>query len=75
LQASILSWFCYKNSNNFKYSIINILNLDTNIIETRINEELFDTYINNILKKELKDSDWKIENYSIQFGEFWGVIN
>lgn len=46
-----------KNSNNFKYSIINILNLDTNIIETRINEELFDTYINNILKKELKDKE------------------
>jgi len=26
------------------------------------------------LKNELKNSGWEIESYSIQFGEFWGVI-
>lgn len=26
------------------------------------------------LKKELSEGGWKISNYSIQFGEFWGVV-
>src|SRR5574344_1826264 len=42
-----------RNSESFKDSIINTLNLDASIIENRINEELFNTYINTILKKEL----------------------
>lgn len=46
-----------KNSDSFRDSIINTLNLDASIIENRINEELFDAYINTILKKELKEKD------------------
>lgn len=45
-----------RNSESFKDSIINTLNLDASIIENRINEELFDTYINTILKKELDNT-------------------
>lgn len=43
------------NIDSYKDSIINTLNLDSSIIENRINEELFDTYINTYLKKELKN--------------------
>lgn len=45
------------NIDSYKDSIINTLNLDVSILENRINEELFDTYINNILKPELKKLD------------------
>lgn len=46
-----------KNSESFKDSIINVLNLDASVIENRINEELFNTYIDTILKKELLKLD------------------
>src|SRR5574344_2106819 len=46
-----------KNMDSYRDSIINTLNLDASILENRINEELFDTYIDNILKNELKDKN------------------
>jgi SAM-dependent methyltransferase len=42
--------------------------------EYRLDSTHFIEYTLKDLKKELFDSNWKIENYSIQFGEFWGVI-
>ena len=45
-----------QNITSFEDSIINTLNLDEDIIENRINEELFDTYINNYLSKRSQGS-------------------
>ncbi|HQF57479.1 MAG TPA: class I SAM-dependent methyltransferase [Candidatus Magasanikbacteria bacterium] len=49
----------YKKNKGFEYRLDN-----THFIEYTLDE----------LKDELKNAGWKIENYSIQFGEFWGVI-
>ena len=43
--------------------------------EYRLDPTHFIEYSLVELKNELKSADWKIESYSIQFGEFWGVIN
>ncbi|MFA5210878.1 MAG: class I SAM-dependent methyltransferase [Patescibacteria group bacterium] len=43
--------------------------------EYRLDPTHFIEYTLDELKKELRDSGWKIEDYSIQFGEFWGVIS
>lgn len=43
--------------------------------EYRLDSTHFIEYTLDELKKELKESDWRIENYSIQFGEFWGVVS
>lgn len=43
--------------------------------EYRLDNTHFIKYTLDELKDELKNAGWKIENYSIQFGEFWGVIN
>ena len=50
----------YKKNKGFEYRLDN-----THFIEYTLDE----------LKDELKNAGWKIENYSIQFGEFWGVIS
>jgi len=42
--------------------------------EYRLDPTHFIEYTLNILKNELASSDWTIAEYSIQFGEFWGVI-
>lgn len=49
----------YKKNKGFEYRLDN-----THFIEYTLDE----------LKNELKNAGWKIENYSIQFGEFWGVV-
>jgi len=49
----------YKKENGFDYKLDK-----THYIE----------YTLKILKKELSQSGWTINSYSIQFGEFWGVI-
>ena len=46
-----------KNAESYKESIINTLNLDAEVLENRINEELFNTYIDVVLKKELEDKE------------------
>lgn len=42
--------------------------------EYRLDPTHFIEYSLVELKNELKSAGWKIESYSIQFGEFWGVI-
>lgn len=49
----------YKKNKNFEYRAD-----PTHFIEYTLDE----------LKKELKNSGWIIDNYSIQFGELWGII-
>ncbi len=44
------------NIDSYKDSIINTLNLDSSILEDRINEELFNTYIELYLKDKIKNS-------------------
>jgi len=48
----------YKKENGFEYRLD-----DTHFLE----------YTLDILNDELKESGWKLEDYSIQFGELWGV--
>jgi len=43
-------------------------------LEYRLDPTHFVEYTLSILEDELLKSGWKIKNYSIQFGEFWGVI-
>ncbi|MCD4694410.1 class I SAM-dependent methyltransferase [bacterium] len=49
----------YKKENNYKYKLD-----PTHFIE----------YTEDGLKKELDESGWNLESFSIQFGELWGVI-
>ncbi|MGI6314837.1 MAG: class I SAM-dependent methyltransferase [Patescibacteria group bacterium] len=49
----------YKKNKGFEYRLDN-----THFIEYTLDE----------LKNELKNAGWKIDSYSIQFGEFWGVV-
>lgn len=42
--------------------------------EYRLDPTHFIEYTLSILDQELSNSGWKIKHYSIQFGEFWGVI-
>lgn len=49
----------YKKENGFEYRLD-----PTHFIEYTLEE----------LKKELEESGWKIENYSVNFGEFWGIL-
>ena len=44
------------NIDSYKDSIINTLNLDSSILEDRINEELFNTYIELYLKDKITKS-------------------
>lgn len=54
-------WFTiYKKENGFEYRLD-----DTHFIE----------YTIDILNNELKESGWRLDNYSVQFGELWGVVN
>jgi SAM-dependent methyltransferase len=43
-------------------------------LEYRLDPTHFIEYTLPILKEELQQGGWKIESYSIQFGEFWGVV-
>jgi SAM-dependent methyltransferase len=43
--------------------------------EYRLDPTHFIEYTLDILKDELESSGWGISEYSIQFGEFWGVIH
>lgn len=43
-------------------------------LEYRLDSTHFVEYTEAGLKEELKRAGWKIENYSIKFGEWWGVI-
>lgn len=43
-------------------------------LEYRLDSTHYIEYTLQILQKELAESGWKIESYSVQFGEFWGVV-
>jgi len=47
----------YKKQNNYEY---------------RLDKTHFIEYTIKSLKNELEQTDWQLENYSIQFGELWG---
>ncbi len=44
-------------------------------LEYRLDRTHYIEYTMDTLRDELKKSGWKIKKYSIQFGEFWGVLN
>jgi len=43
-------------------------------LEYRLDPTHFIEYTLEDLQGELQASDWKIDSFSIQFGEFWGVV-
>ncbi|MFA6427546.1 MAG: class I SAM-dependent methyltransferase [Candidatus Magasanikbacteria bacterium] len=43
-------------------------------LEYRLDKTHYIEYTLPILRNELEKSGWNIQEYSIQFGEFWGVI-
>lgn len=45
-----------------------------NNLEYRLDPTHYIEYTLPILEKELHEAGWQIQKYSIQFGEFWGVI-
>ncbi|PLX21805.1 hypothetical protein C0584_01735 [Candidatus Parcubacteria bacterium] len=49
----------YKKENGYEYRLDN-----THFVE----------YTTKLLKEELRVSSWRLKEYSIQFGEFWGVL-
>ncbi|MFH0853287.1 MAG: class I SAM-dependent methyltransferase [bacterium] len=49
----------YKKENNFEY---------------RLDKTHFIEYTHDALKQELEAAGWKMENYSIQFGEIWTKV-
>jgi len=42
--------------------------------EYRLDQTHFTEYTVKNLKNELNQAEWDLENYSIQFGELWGVV-
>lgn len=42
--------------------------------EYRLDKTHFTEYTVKSLKNELNQSGWKLENFSVQFGELWGVV-
>lgn len=43
-------------------------------LEYRLDKTHYIEYTLNDLTEELKQAGWQLENYSVQFGELWGVV-
>lgn len=55
------SWLAvYKKENGYEY---------------RLDKTYFIEYTVKSLKNELNQAGWSLENYSIQFGELWGIVS